>query len=152
MNKEDVITIISNRMKLIRNENNYTQDKMAEILGISKKTLVQIEKGRTSATWTCVVATCCLFSHSEIIQSKLGNEPLEVIETLAHERIVSPKEKTMGGKVWWKTIKKDQTFILQQNIISQHYRIIDTDHYRWFSSFDKDEAVRYFNDLIHQID
>ena len=56
MDKQEVIDLLSSKMKLIRVEKGYTQDKMAEVLGISKKTLVQIEKERTQANWTQVVA------------------------------------------------------------------------------------------------
>ncbi|WP_042349840.1 helix-turn-helix transcriptional regulator [Bacillus massiliigorillae] len=151
MNKEDVIHIVSKKLKLIRHEKGYTQDKMAEVLGISKKTLVQIEKERTPATWTCVIAVCALFKDSDVIQSALGAEPLEVIETLAHDKIITPKEKTLGGKVWWKQIKQDKSFVLQQNVISQHFRIIDDDNYRWYSSFNKDEAFAYFEELVKRL-
>lgn len=151
MNKEDVIYIVSKKVKLIRHERGYTQDKMAEVLGISKKTLVQIEKDRTPATWTCVIAICALFRDSKIIESALGADPIEVIEVLAHDKIISPKEKTLGGKVWWKQIKQEKSFILQQNVISQHYRIIDDDNYRWFSSFNVDESFTYFDELVKRL-
>ncbi|OCA92558.1 helix-turn-helix transcriptional regulator [Pseudobacillus wudalianchiensis] len=148
MNEKDVIDVISKKIKLIRHEKGYTQEKMAEVLGISKKTLVQIEKERIPATWTSVIATCALFRDSEVIQAALGEDPLEVIETLAHGKIDRPKEKTLGGKVWWKQIKKEKGFILQQNMISKHYRIIDLDNYRWFSSFESDETFIYFDELL----
>ncbi|RJS59287.1 helix-turn-helix domain-containing protein [Bacillus sp. PK3_68] len=148
MNEKDVIDVISKKVKLVRHEKGYTQEKMAEVLGISKKTLVQIEKGRTSATWTCVIALCALFRDSEVIQAALGEDPLEVIETLAHGNIDRPREKTLGGKIWWKQIKKENDFILQQNVISKHYRIIDRDNYRWFSSLDQDETLIYFDELL----
>jgi hypothetical protein len=32
-------------------------------------------------------------------------------------------------------------------MISQHYRIIDDDDYRWFSSFDKEETLRQLEKL-----
>lgn len=147
MKKSEVSELISNKMKLIRTEFGYTQDKMAEVLGISKKTLVQIEKGRTEANWTHVIAVCAVFRNSEILQATLGNDPLEIIETLAHNSVSSPKEKTMGGKVWWKDVKKKNSYRIQQNLISQHYRIIDDDDYRWFSSFDKEEAVERLEEM-----
>ncbi|WP_371326739.1 hypothetical protein [Psychrobacillus sp. OK028] len=52
----------------------------------SKKTLVQIEKGRTLSGWTNVIAVCALFRDRdcEILMSFLGGEPLEIIETIAH--------------------------------------------------------------------
>lgn len=147
MNQTDVINLISNKLKLIRIEYDYTQDKMAEILGVSKKTLVQIEKGRNLASWTVTVAACALFRESEILTSVLGADPLEVIETLAHEKIDSPKDKTMGGKVWWKEVKVMGKFRLQQNVISQHYRILDDLDFRWYSSFIGEDALQKINEL-----
>lgn len=148
MDKEYVIQLISLRIRMIRLEKGYSQDKMAEILGISKKTLVQIEKERIQAGWTIVIAVCALFRDSEILQSVLGDEPLEVIETIAHDGVDRPKDKSMGGRVWWKDIKSKGNFRLQQNVISQHYRILDDKNYRWFSSFDEEETNIRLNELF----
>lgn len=147
MNKHDAISLLTAKMKLIRTEKGYTQDKMSEILGISKKTLVQIEKGRASAGWTVTVAVCALFKDSDILKSTFGDDPLEVIETLAHDQIDRPKEKTLGGKVWWKQVKQEGPFRLQQNVISQHYRILDDSDHRWYSSFDEADAETRFSEL-----
>ena len=134
-------------MRLIRLEKNYSQDKMADIMGISKKTLIQIEKGRTLSSWTNVIAVCALFRDSDIMQSALGDEPLEIIETIAHNGIERPKEKSMGGRVWWKEIEVKGEYRLQQNIISQHYRILDGENYRLYSSFEDEEAFIRLNEL-----
>jgi DNA-binding XRE family transcriptional regulator len=147
MNQEQIIEILSNKIKLVRVEKGYTQERMARVLGVSKKTLVQIEKGRNLAGWTTVVAICALFRDSEVIQTILGNAPLEVLETIAHEEIERPKEKTMGGHVWWRDAASKNGFRLQQNVISQHYRILDDQAYRWYSSFDEHEARKKFDDL-----
>ena len=150
MNKQEVIKSVSDKIRLIRLERNYSQDRMAEVIGISKKTLVQIEKGRTEAGWTTTVAVCGLFGDSEILQSVLGDVPLEVVEIIAHNGVSSPKDKTLVGRVWWKEIQKEGSFRLQQNMISQHYRILDDQDYRWFSSFDKSEAVKRFEELTNE--
>ncbi|MDD1513657.1 helix-turn-helix transcriptional regulator [Priestia megaterium] len=150
MNKQEVIKSVSDKIRLIRLERNYSQDRMAEVIGISKKTLVQIEKGRTEAGWTTTVAVCGLFGDSEILQSVLGDVPLEVVEIIAHNGVSSSKDKTLGGRVWWKEIQKEGSFRLQQNMISQHYRILDDQDYRWFSSFDKSEAVKRFEQLTNE--
>ncbi|CCW07732.1 transcriptional regulator [Bacillus cereus] len=152
MNKELIIELISTKAKLIRTEKGYTQDKMAEALGISKKTLVQIEKGRTNAGWTNTVAICALFRDSEVLQSSLGDDPLVVIETMAHNSTSKFKEKTLGGKVWWKQIQEKGNFRLQQNLISQHYRILDKYDYRWFNSFDLEEALEQLDTLATDSD
>ena len=147
MNKGQVIEIISIKMRLIRLEKSYSQEKMADIIGISKKTLIQIEKGRTLAGWTTVITVCALFRDSEILRSVLGDEPLEIIETLAHNGIDRPRDKSMGGRIWWNEIDCKGNFRLQQNVISKHYRILDNNNYRWFSSFEEHEAIKRLSEL-----
>ncbi|MGI8315398.1 helix-turn-helix transcriptional regulator [Halobacillus mangrovi] len=147
MDKEQLREQVSQKMKLIRVEYGYTQNRMAEVLGLSKKTLVQIEKERTMAGWTTVVAVCALFQQSEVLKGVLGDAPLEIVETMAHYQLDGPVGRTMGGKVWWNLIAESEDYILQQNVISQHYRILDRDYQRWFSSFDQMEASNRFEEL-----
>ncbi|MBO0586942.1 helix-turn-helix transcriptional regulator [Sporosarcina sp. E16_8] len=148
MNKEQMIELISSKIRLIRLEKNYSQEKMADIMGISKKTLIQIEKGRTLSGWANVIAVCALFRDSEILRSVLGDEPLEIIETIAHNGIDRPRDKSMGGRVWWQEIDNQGSFRLQQNVISQHYRILDDKNYRWYSSFEEQEALTRLRELF----
>jgi DNA-binding XRE family transcriptional regulator len=147
LSRDDFIRLVSDNLKLVRVEADYTQDRMAEILGISKKTLIQIEKGRTPAGWTVAVAFCALFRESEIIQSVLGGEPLEIVSMVAFDHYERPKEKTMGGKVWWQEIERAGDFRLQQNLVSQHYRILDKEDRRWCSSFDGDYIKKRLREL-----
>lgn len=141
MNRESTQIIISNKIKLIRTEADYTQDKMAEILGISKKTLVQIEKDRIQCSWTICIAVCALFRESTILQNEFGGDPMDFIELIAHEVVISPQEKTLGGHIWWRNIKKSSNYRLQQNIISKHYRILDNNDFRLISTFD-DKTIK----------
>jgi len=152
MDKEYITELISSKLKLIRAESGYTQEKMANVLGMSKKTLVQIEKGRSVAGWAHVVAVCALFRNSEVLQVVLGDEPLEVVETVAHRSIDRPKGKTLGGKVWWRDIEKKGEFRLQQNLISHHYRILDSYDDLWFSTFEKQDAVARLDELLSEQD
>ncbi|EIJ82395.1 helix-turn-helix transcriptional regulator [Bacillus methanolicus] len=150
MTRDEVILKVSEKMRLIRTEAGYTQDKMAEIIGVSKKTLVQIEKGRAFAGWSTVVTVCALFRETETVKFLLGDEPLEVLETIAREGIDYRKEKTLGGKIWWREILRENGFILQQNIISQHFRILDEDHFRIYSSFEEGAAKERFYELVKE--
>lgn len=152
MTKEELILLVSEKLKVIRAEAGYTQDRMASVIGVSKKTLVQIEKGRLVAGWTTIVAVCALFRSSETLMNSFGGDPLEVIEVIAREDIDYRKEKTLGGKIWWKEVNKDGGYILQQNVISNHYRILDEDYYRIYSTFDKKMAKDRMNDLLAQQD
>jgi DNA-binding XRE family transcriptional regulator len=145
--REEIIMQVSEKLRLIRTEAGYTQDKMAEIIGVSKKTLVQIEKGRVLAGWSTVVAICALFRETETVQFLFGNEPLEVLETVALNGIDLRKTKTLGGRVWWRVISQKNGFILQQNILSKHFRILDVQNYRIFSSFDEKLSRQRFKEL-----
>lgn len=150
MTRDEIIFKVSEKIRLIRTEAGYTQDKMAEIIGISKKTLVQIEKGRAEAGWSTVVAVCALFRETETVRFLFGNEPLEVLETIAREGIDYRKEKTMGGKIWWREMSQQNGLLLQQNIISKHFRIIDEDHFRIYSSFDEASSQERFSELTYE--
>lgn len=150
LTREEIILKVSEKLRLIRTEAGYTQDKMSEIIGISKKTLVQIEKGRMYANWPTVVTICALFRETETVQFLFGNEPLEVLETVARDGIDYRKEKTMGGKLWWREVQKQDGFILQQNILSQHYRILDDEYFRIFSSTDEEASIERFNELVKE--
>ncbi len=151
MSKDEIIRLISERMRLIRVEVDYTQDKMAEIIGISKKTLVQIEKERNEASWTTVVAVVSIFRETLTVQTLFGGDPLEVIETVSRERIDYRKEKMLGGKVWWKDILNDGGYVLQQNMISEHYRILDEDQYRIYSSLNENDAHEKYKELVNKV-
>jgi DNA-binding XRE family transcriptional regulator len=147
MTRDDIIRSVSEKLRLIRTEAGYTQDKMAEIIGVSKKTLVQIEKGRVLANWSTVVSICALFRETETVQFLYGSEPLEVIETVAREGIDYRKAKTFGGRIWWRVLTKKHGFILQQNILSKHFRILDQRNNRIFSSFDEKLSKKRFKEL-----
>ena len=147
MNREEIIMLVSDKLRLIRTEAGYTQDKMAEIIGVSKKTLVQIEKGRVLAGWSTVVTVCALFRETETVQFLFGSEPLEVLETVAREGIDYRKMKTFGGRIWWREVSRKNGFILQQNILSKHFRILDDRNYRVYSSFDEKQSKIRFKEL-----
>ncbi|MBH0154993.1 helix-turn-helix domain-containing protein [Fictibacillus sp. 5RED26] len=147
MTQDEIVDLLTGKIKLVRTELGYTQDKMADILGISKKTLVQIEKERIKASWTVIVAMCALFRNSDILNNALGGNPLDVMELVVHEYVAVPKEKTWGGHVWWKEIESHKGYRLQQNVISQHFRILDQNDYRVFSSFEEEEAKKRLKEI-----
>jgi DNA-binding XRE family transcriptional regulator len=150
MNKNEIICVVSRKLKLIRTEYNFSQDKMADILGLSKKTLIQIEKERCELSWTSCIAVCTIFRESEILRMSFGEDPVKLVQTIALGRIYFPKNKTSGGKVWWKDIRTENGYKIQQNILLLHFRIIDENNYRFYSSFDREYIEEKFNFLIRQ--
>lgn len=147
MDRKEFIDIAGDKLKLVRTEYGYNQEKMADILGISKKTLVQIEKGRSSLGWTGAVALCTIFERSEVLEAAFGGGAAEIIVALAFQDSEPNYPKTMGGKIWWKTLDETQQYKVQQNIVSQHYRILDKDNRRLFSSFDLQTVKKHLENL-----
>ncbi|MCQ2504936.1 MAG: transcriptional regulator [Saccharofermentans sp.] len=147
MTREEFIAEVNSKLKLVRTEFDLTQDKMALILGISKKTLVESEKGRRSIGWTEAVALVTIFQSSTILQNSFGGDPTGVAGALAFENIEVSYPSTMGGRVWWKDITVKGGYRIQQNLISAHYRILDIEDRRLISSFDLDEINDYFKTL-----
>ncbi|MHC1685259.1 MAG: helix-turn-helix transcriptional regulator [Clostridiaceae bacterium] len=152
MNREEFIKQIDMRIKLIRNEFEYTQDKMAEVIGISKKTLIQVEKERASLGWTTAVAVSTIFKDSEILQITFGGEVQDIILSLAFNNYENNYKKTLGGKVWWNDIKTGVNFKIQQNIVSKHYRILDKDDRRICSSFELEHIENRLKELNKECD
>ena len=148
MTREEFIEICNKKLKLIRAEYSFSQEKQAKILGISKKTLVEIEKGRSSLGWTGSVALCTIFSQSEVIQSTFGGNPQEIIQALSFENSAEGYPKTMGGKVWWTDVLSENGYKIQQNFISHHYRLLDSANNRLISSFDYNEILNELKILL----
>lgn len=67
MTKKEFAAQMDGNLKAVRKEYGFTQEKMAAVLGISKKTLVEIEKERSSLGWTGAAAFAAIFSESRIL-------------------------------------------------------------------------------------
>lgn len=147
MDRDEFIAICDAKLKLVRTEYGFSQEKMAVALGISKKTLVEIEKGRRSLGWTTSVALCSIFSDSEILSQLFGGKATDIILALAFkgERLHFPK--TMKGRIWWSNVMKNEGFVIQQNIVSQHYRLLTSEGRRVASSFQLDDLITLFHDV-----
>lgn len=131
---------MNSKIKLIRTEFDLTQEKMADAIGISKKTLVEIEKGRNSLSWSAAVAVAVIFSDSTILSDAFGGDTSDLVKVIALNGLDAKlPDKTMGGRVWWQDIKESKGYRIQQNMISRHYRILDAEDRRFFSTFDKKE-------------
>lgn len=146
MTRLDFIQIASEKLKLIRIVNDYTQEKMAEILGISKKTLVQIEKGRSTLGWAGAVTLCTIFRNNGVLEMTFGGDCQDIILSLAFADLES-NPKTLGEKVWWANIKQTDNYRIQQNMISKHYRILDGQDRKLCSSFDYEYIQKRLQEL-----
>lgn len=147
MKREEFVKAVSSKLKLIRTEYGITQEMMSEVLGISKKTLVETEKGRRVLSWTEVIAVVTVFEKSEVLQGVTGGDAGDVIHALAFEDRHIQYPPTMGGKVWWRVLEEKDGMKLQQNYVTGHYRLLDKDDRRLISSFDRNEVEEYRDSL-----
>ena len=147
MTREEFVAELDGLAKLVRTEYGFSQEVMARVLGISKKTLVEVEKGRRSLGWTGAAALCAIFSDSQVLSGRLGGEAGELIQALAFQDLRPRYPKTLGGKVWWRPVETVGPYRIQQNLLSQHYRALDVEDGRVFSSFDLEEVRRRLRDL-----
>ncbi len=85
MTREEFVAEMNRQLKIVRAEYGFTQENMARMLGISKKTLVEIEKGRVTLGWTGAVAFCTIFSESQVLAGALGGEASDMILALAFQ-------------------------------------------------------------------
>jgi len=147
MTREDFIDVVSSRLKLIRTEFGVTQEEMSSILGISKKTLVETEKRRRNLSWVETVAVATIFSRSNVLQVEFGGDANELINMLAFNNTEVSYSPTMGGKVWWKVILEDKGYRIQQNMVSNHYRLLDKNNNRLMSAFNFDDIKEYLDSI-----
>ena len=147
MTREEFVAELDRQVKLVRTEYGFNQEVMARVLGISKKTMVEIEKGRSSLGWTGAVALCAIFSGSQVLSGLLGGEAGDMVRALAFQDLRPTYPKTMGGRVWWRFVETVGPYTVQQNILSQHYRALDREDGRVCSSFDLEEVRRRLREL-----
>lgn len=137
-------------LRALRSEFGLTQDEMSHELGISKKTLVGIEKGRSSLGWTGSVAVCLLFSDSDTLRSGLGCDPLSAaaglrdfspaVRGISHSQASAERIDEPSGSPLWRRVAEFGDLFAEQNVISEHYRLIDAHGNRVFASFDYREV------------
>lgn len=149
MERKQFINLMDEKLKLIRTEYGLSQDKMAAILGISKKTLIEIEKDRKSLGWTNSVALASIFSDSTIIRDAIGEDVSGFIIALAFRNMEVDYPKTWGGKVWWKTITENRGYRIQQNMFSRHYRLLDQENRRMYASFSLTETENVLEKIMN---
>ena len=118
MDRDTFVDLMNHQLKLVRTEYGLTQEAMARALGLSKKTLVEIEKGRSSLGWMGAAALCSIFSGSQVLAGLLGGDAADMIQALAFQDLTPHYPKTMGGRVWWRTVETYRGCRIQQNLLS----------------------------------
>ena len=136
MDRQSFTDLIQTKFKMVRIEAGYTQDTMAQTIGLSKKTLVQIEKERVLPNWTTCVSICALFRDSDVLNSTFGCDPLEMVQTISRNSTTSD--------IYWNTVDSRNGFILQSNKVSDIYRVLNQETRPIFGTSKLREAETYF--------
>lgn len=121
MKREDFIALCNRKEKLVRNEVGYSQEKMSALLGLSKKTLVEIEKWRASLGWQGAVTLCVLFQNTREITLTFGSDVPALLRALTEDAAYLPPVESPYSV--WNTILTIGDQVIEQNSASQVYRL-----------------------------
>ncbi len=121
MTRESFIALCDRKEKLVRNELGYSQEKMSVLLGLSKKTLVEIEKWRSSLGWQGAVTLCTLFQNTREITLTFGSDIPALLRALTEDAAyLQPVESPYSA---WVPILELGDKVIEQNSASQLYRL-----------------------------
>src|SRR5699024_1012665 len=143
MDKQTFTTIIQTKFKMVRIEAGYTQDTMANTVGLSKKTLVQIEKERVLPNWTTCVSICALFRDSDVLNTTFGCDPLDVFQITTRDHDAHTYQDNTSD-IYWNTGDAKTGYILQSNKQSGFSRVLNDERHPLFGTAKKREEETYF--------
>jgi len=143
MNTRDFIRIIGESLKMVRSEFDMSQQDIADVLGISKKTVIELEKGRIIPSWIICVSVSAMFDESKVLRNEFGDSPLEIVRLLARSGLET--ERDQRNTVFWNVYLQDADFTVFKNIISEHYKLVDRHGKRIYSSFSERNIMERMN-------
>ena len=121
MTRESFISLCDRKEKLVRNELGYSQEKMSALLGLSKKTLVEIEKWRSSLGWQGAVTLCTLFQNTTALTLTFGSDIPALLRSMTEDAAyLQPVESPYAA---WVTVLTLGDKTVEQNAASQLYRV-----------------------------
>ncbi len=145
MNKIDFCNKTQTILEGLRKDQEMTLEQMALTIGLSKKTLIQIEKNRSKLKWPEAVTFVSIFNEHDLVKSLFGDESVEIIQTIAIQKPPRRQFITLGGESWWRTLSVRNGFRIQQHKISKHLRILDNENYRVYFTYSKTDAIQQFD-------
>ncbi|MDD3122836.1 MAG: helix-turn-helix domain-containing protein [Candidatus Izemoplasmatales bacterium] len=143
MNTRDFIRIIGESLKLVRTEFDMSQQDIADVVGISKKTVIELEKGRIIPSWIICISICAMFDESKVLRNEFGDSPLEIIKLLSRTGLETNKDQK--NTIFWNVYLQDADFTVFKNIISEHYKLVDSHGKRVYSSFSEHNVIEKMN-------
>lgn len=145
MDKKSFVQVLQEKLKMVRTEAGFTQDAMSETIGLSKKTLVQIEKERILPNWTTCLAVCALFRDSQVLINTFGGDPLEIAQQLS--RGVSAYPDRDFEAIYWETLETRDNLLLEYNKKNSMYRVCRNQPRPYFTSMIEREAWTFFKNF-----
>ena len=142
MDREAFTKVIQSKFKIIRTEAGYTQDSMSQTVGLSKKTLVQIEKERIIPNWTTCVSICALFRDSDTLTSTFGGDPLELAQVLSRGNAFYPDY--LKESLYWGTVEEKDGWTLQRNKMNDLHRVLNPENRPVHASYLERQSITYF--------
>lgn len=146
MDKKTFTKVIQEKFKIVRTEAGYTQDSMSQTVGLSKKTLVQIEKERIVPNWTTCISVCALFRDSDILTSTFGGDPLELAQVLSRGSASYPQYNK--EILYWETLEEKDGWRLEKNKMNDLYRVVNKNNQPEHASYLGRQATMFFKQKL----
>ncbi len=144
MTREAFILLCDRKEKLVRNELGLSQEKMSALLGLSKKTLVEIEKWRSSLGWQGAVTLCTLFQNTREIALTFGTDIPALLRAMSEG--AAYLQPVQSPYAVWNPILQLGSRTIEQDSASQLYRLREGEQLL-ASSFELAELRKFADNL-----
>ncbi|MFK5884105.1 MAG: hypothetical protein QM489_07205 [Candidatus Izemoplasma sp.] len=147
INKSEFCKTIHLMIMEIRLEYNLSQTVMANMIGVSKKTYIQLEKQRIILKWSEAVTISTIFKDSKTIVNVFGDDIISIIHLISFEKPIFEYQNNANTSKMI-MINKENKFLLQQDKISKLYRITDQTKLLVYISFSETDIKKKYHEII----
>jgi hypothetical protein len=83
---------------------------------------------------------------------ELGELPVNIVETLAHDNLSTSNNPSNRNYIFWDILEEDGNYLLSKNIVSEHYKVTDKEGKKYYSSFDYKKIMEHYSNLVKKGD
>ena len=78
--RQKLAKILAKNLKMYRNACGWSQERLADIIGVTRQTVLAIENGKRDMTWTMFMAFLLLFLNNERTRNELLNSGVLTVQ------------------------------------------------------------------------
>ena len=149
MSKRDFCKIIHQELHEIREEYNLSQMAFASMMGVSKKTYIQLEKKRIVLKWSEAVTVASIFNDSIAIKRHYGDDVISIIQLHTFDQSIVSMNGYQSNDAHDIVMNSDDYSLIRIKV-SNLFKIIDNFDKSLYASFSERDIIEKFNEIIKQ--